>query len=136
MKAIAAALIAATLVAGGIILTRDGEDVKVTQPESQAIDNSETPQPETTAPLTEEEVAKHNSAEDCWTIIRGNAYDITPFISSHPGGDEILRACGVDATTLFETRTTESGEQVGSGTPHSSSAQSQLQQFELGPLEQ
>lgn len=86
--------------------------------------------------LTKAEVQKHNSSSDCWTIISGKVYNVTDFISRHPGGSEILRACGTDATTLFTTRHTESGEAVGSGTPHSSNAQSQLDQFLLGDLQQ
>lgn len=27
--------------------------------------------------LTGEEIAKHNSREDCWVIIHGKAYDVT-----------------------------------------------------------
>lgn len=86
--------------------------------------------------LTKEEVAKHSSANDCWIIIDGVVYDLTSFISRHPGGSEILRACGIDGTSLFKQRETSSGESIGSGTPHSSSAQSQLEQFKLGNLEQ
>jgi len=80
------------------------------------------------------EVSNHNQSNDCWTIIRGNVYDLTSFIARHPGGDEILRACGTDATTLFESRTSESGETIGSGTPHSASAQSQLESLKIGTL--
>lgn len=88
------------------------------------------------ATLTKAEVQKHNSSSDCWTIISGKVYNLTDFIARHPGGSEILRACGTDATTLFTTRHTESGEVVGSGTAHSNSAKSQLDQFLLGNLQQ
>src|SRR5690606_26722611 len=80
------------------------------------------------------EVSNHNQSIDCWTIIRGTVYDLTSFIARHPGGDEILRACGTDATTLFESRTSESGETIGSGTPPSASAQSQLESLKIGTL--
>ena len=59
------------------------------------------------------EVSKHNSRKDCWMLIRNKVYDVTRFISSHPGGSTILQGCGKDATHLFETRP------MGSGTPHS-----------------
>lgn len=92
--------------------------------------------PESTAStITKDEVATHNSEDDCWTIIDGMVYNITSYIPRHPGGDEILRACGTDGTTLFQTRTTEDGEKVGTGRPHSSSAEKMLEGFALGPLE-
>ncbi len=84
--------------------------------------------------ITMAEVGMHTSESDCWTVIEGSVYDITEYIPRHPGGEEILQACGVDGTTLFTTRTTEDGESVGSGEPHSSKAQSQLAQFKVGDL--
>jgi len=80
------------------------------------------------------EVAKHSSESDCWTMIDNKVYNVTSFISSHPGGEEILRACGKDATTLFKQRKTDSGEKVGSGTPHSEDAMSQLGKLQIGTL--
>lgn len=82
------------------------------------------------------EVQTHASEDDCWTVIDGVVYDITQYVASHPGGDEILRACGADGSSLFNSRKTEDGETVGSGTPHSSRAQSSLSQFEIGTLAQ
>ena len=89
---------------------------------------------ETASSFTATEVMQHNTADDCWTIIGGNVYDLTSFISQHPGGDEILRACGQDGSSLFNQRETETGEEVGSGTPHSSSARSQLERLKIGSL--
>lgn len=86
--------------------------------------------------LSTAEVKKHDNESDCWTIISGKVYDITKYVERHPGGKEILRACGADATTLFTQRKTVDGQSVGSGTPHSSSAEVQLQQFLLGDLQQ
>lgn len=80
------------------------------------------------------EVASHSSKTDCWTIISGQVYDLTEFINRHPGGDEILQACGTDATTLFLSRTTKDGRAVGSGTPHSQTAQEQLATLKIGAV--
>ncbi len=52
--------------------------------------------------FTMDEIAKHNSEESCWTIIRGEVYDLTDWISQHPGGpDKILSICGKDGTEAF-----------------------------------
>lgn len=36
------------------------------------------------------EIAKHNSEKSCWVIIHKKAYDVTEFLSNHPGGSEII----------------------------------------------
>lgn len=87
------------------------------------------------AKLTKTEVAQHNSANDCWTIIENKVYDISDYISRHPGGDVIVQTCGTDGTTLFTQRKTSDGQSVGSGTPHDSTAEDQLNNYLLGPLE-
>lgn len=51
---------------------------------------------------TADEVKKHASAGDCWTIIDGTVYDVTPFVNRHPGGSTAISAiCGGDGTSLF-----------------------------------
>lgn len=52
--------------------------------------------------LTGEEIAKHNSREDCWVIVNGRAYDVTEFLPEHPGGAKIiLKYAGKDATEEY-----------------------------------
>lgn len=87
-------------------------------------------------PITVEQVALHNSKTDCWTIVDGGVYDITSYVPRHPGGDEILRACGADGSSLFNSRTTSDGETVGSGEPHSNNASKQLESLKIGDLSQ
>lgn len=43
---------------------------------------------------SEAEVAKNNSKSSCWVSYKGIVYDVTSYISKHPGGDDILKACG------------------------------------------
>ena len=80
------------------------------------------------------EVATHNTKDDCWTIISSNVYDLTKYINRHPGGEEIVRACGQDATVLFTERRTSDGSSVGSGLSHSSTASEQLAGLKIGTL--
>ncbi len=55
------------------------------------------------ATYTAADVAMHASESSCYTIIRGNVYDVSAFVDKHPGGDKnILKTCGIDATSLFE----------------------------------
>ncbi|KAK1749100.1 cytochrome b5 heme-binding domain-containing protein [Skeletonema marinoi] len=59
--------------------------------------------------FTAADVAKHNTAEDCWLII-GNentggakVYDVTSYLDDHPGGAEVmLDVGGKDADEFFE----------------------------------
>lgn len=47
------------------------------------------------------EIAKHNKAEDAWVIIDGKVYDVTDFVDEHPGGNNILKNVGGDASKGF-----------------------------------
>jgi len=40
------------------------------------------------------QVAKHNKRDDAWIALFGYVYDVTDWISSHPGGDAILKGIG------------------------------------------
>ena len=52
---------------------------------------------------TMQEVAQHNSRDDCWIAIAGGVYDVTEFMSAHPGGAGMLKmVAGHDATQHFE----------------------------------
>jgi len=53
--------------------------------------------------LLMEEVAKHNTKEDCWVVLYGKAYDLTKFAKVHPGGSKLIfDSAGKDATALFD----------------------------------
>lgn len=53
--------------------------------------------------LTGDEIARHKSADSCWVVINGVAYDVTDFLPEHPGGAGIiLRYAGRDATAEYE----------------------------------
>ncbi|OLL22723.1 Cytochrome b2, mitochondrial [Neolecta irregularis DAH-3] len=53
--------------------------------------------------FTGAQVASHNCASDCWIIISSNVYNVTDFLSQHPGGAApILKYAGKDASVEFE----------------------------------
>jgi cytochrome b involved in lipid metabolism len=73
---------------------------------------------------TVSQVSKHNKKSDCWTSINEGVYNVTPWISQHPGGAEaILSLCGIDGSTAFNAQ-------------HSGQAQpeSELASFKVGTL--
>ncbi len=52
--------------------------------------------------FTMADVAAHTSTSSCYTVVEGNVYDLTNWISKHPGGkDAILGLCGKDGTVAF-----------------------------------
>jgi len=77
--------------------------------------------------LTPAEIAKHNTANDCWLLIRGKVYDVTSYLPYHPGGPQtIIQYCGQDATNAFATQ--------DKGKPHSPNAESLLASYYIGSL--
>lgn len=59
-------------------------------------------QPKSMGQYTAADVAKHADRSSCWTIVRGQVFDVTGAIDQHPGGaDKILGMCGKDATAQF-----------------------------------
>ncbi len=56
----------------------------------------------TTQSYTLDQVKKHNTATDCWAAINGGVYNLTDWVSQHPGGaDRITALCGTDASAAF-----------------------------------
>lgn len=49
-----------------------------------------------------QEVSFHNNKQSCWTVINNEVFDLTKWISNHPGGEKsILKLCGRDGTLDF-----------------------------------
>ena len=88
---------------------------------------SASPTPTTNSGLTKltlEEVKKHDSGTSCWSIVYENVFDLTKWITKHPGGAEKIRAiCGKDGTSSCER------QHVGDG-----KAANQLSAYFLGKL--
>ncbi|XP_022225362.2 cytochrome b5 [Drosophila obscura] len=73
--------------------------------------------------ITLEEVAQHDSFDDCWIVIYDRVYDVTLFLRDHPGGDDVIMDhAGRDATIAFH------------GTGHSRAAIEQMRKFLIGEL--
>ena len=54
------------------------------------------------AGYTMAQVKANKSAAKCWSVINGDVYDLTKWISAHPGGaGAILSLCGTDGTQDF-----------------------------------
>jgi cytochrome b involved in lipid metabolism len=55
--------------------------------------------------LTNSEIKKHNSRDDCWSIVNGKVYNLTSFVQQHPGGIELISSiCGIDGTAAFSSQ--------------------------------
>eukprot|EP00937_MAST-01D_sp_MAST-1D-sp2_P002675 g2675.t1 len=54
-------------------------------------------------PIAMAEVRRHSTEYDCWTVLRGKVYNITPYLHYHPGSkEELFRGAGRDCTELFD----------------------------------
>ncbi len=64
-----------------------------------------TPPPQTTTPKANTyslaDVAKHAKASDCWMVVDTGVFDVTAYVTRHPGGARIVQGCGKDATDMF-----------------------------------
>ncbi|MCE9644294.1 cytochrome b5 domain-containing protein [Candidatus Parcubacteria bacterium] len=68
---------------------KDGQPIGTT-----SVDTSKT--------YTLADVATHAAKESCWSAIDGGVYDLTAWISQHPGGERnILKICGKDGSAAF-----------------------------------
>jgi flavocytochrome c len=84
----------------GPVLSKNGDSSdpgKVSQPGKPA--QFKIPEKE----YTMEEVAKHNTKEDLWVVVKGVVMDVSDWLDEHPGGPQaIMNFMGRDATEEFE----------------------------------
>jgi cytochrome b involved in lipid metabolism len=101
--------------------TGDGISPVVITPTSSP---STSAQAQTAATYTMVQVQAANTASKCWSVISGKVYNLTSWISQHPGGSSaILGLCGKDGTAAF------SGQHGGQARPAS-----ELAGFYIGNL--
>jgi cytochrome b involved in lipid metabolism len=73
---------------------------------------------------TMDQVKANNTSASCWTVIDNYVYNLTNWISSHPGGPAAIRSlCGVDGTSSFKAQHA-----------NQSNPASRLSSYLLGPL--
>lgn len=52
--------------------------------------------------FTREEVFQHRKKNDCWIILSGEVYDVTSWLSKHPGGTRLLLHYGGEDATVSQ----------------------------------
>ncbi len=95
---------------------------------SASVTPSATPTPTpTAAPIvgyTMAQVKANNTAKSCWTAIDGFVYDLTKWISAHPGGSgAILFLCGTDGSNAYKAQHEQQARPAV-----------RLESYKLGPL--
>lgn len=76
---------------------------------------------------TPQQVHTHNKEKDIWVIMNGGVYDVTTFLPSHPGGEDIvMEYAGQDITEVFKSAKVHQ---------HSANAADMLKQTKIGVLE-
>ncbi|KAI9909143.1 hypothetical protein PsorP6_014636 [Peronosclerospora sorghi] len=55
--------------------------------------------------ISMEEVTRHNTETDCWSVLDGKVYNMTPYLKFHPGGiADLMLSAGGDCTDLFNEK--------------------------------
>ena len=109
-----------------------GEVIRGTRPTptpTPSISATPTPTPTPTPTVSKSgytmaDVKKANTRAKCWSAINGNVYDLTAWISAHPGGAAVITfLCGTDGTNAFKAQHDQQNRPAMS-----------LSQYLLGPL--
>ncbi len=82
---------------------QETEDAVVTTPSTAPTSTPTAPTGNTTkGTYTMADIQTHNTPSDCWSAIGGDVYDLTSWVSRHPGGEKkIIGLCGTDGTTAY-----------------------------------
>ena len=76
-----------------------------------------------------EDIAAHNTLDDCWMAMEGKVYDFTEYIPKHPTPPAIMEAwCGKEATEGMRTK--------GYGRDHSEAAWQMAEAYLIGMLKE
>lgn len=87
-------------IAGAAVIVYSGRPAGNTPP---ADNNPASSSQDADGSYTPAEVESHATVNDCWATINGEVYDLTSWVSRHPGGAQaITRLCGTDGTAAFD----------------------------------
>ncbi len=78
----------------------------------------------TSVGYTVEQVAKHNTQEDCWVILNGMVLNLTGFEKDHPGKIAFVKYAGTDVTEIMT--------KIHKGQGHSAEAYEWAKKFQIG----
>eukprot|EP01126_Amoeba_proteus_P005647 TRINITY_DN1191_c0_g1_i2.p1 TRINITY_DN1191_c0_g1~~TRINITY_DN1191_c0_g1_i2.p1 ORF type:complete len:227 (+),score=40.82 TRINITY_DN1191_c0_g1_i2:374-1054(+) len=79
-----------------------------------------------------EEISRHNTREDCWIVVDDKVYDVTNFVSTHPGGPVILKNAGGDSSEGFHS--VEAHTRISMENPNYSTAEIQKSSYLVGAV--
>ncbi len=77
---------------------------------------------------TMEEVAQHNTPDDCWMVFENSVYDFSEYLPDHDKFMDIREWCGLDMTQDFK-------DKAGIGRDHREGTYELLEQYKIGELE-
>ena len=78
---------------------------KATNSNSKSSQSQSNSNSEASIALSSAEVSKHNSVNDCWSVVNNQVYNLTSYVNSHPGGvRNIEQICGKDGSVLFKNQ--------------------------------
>ena len=99
------ALVALTILLGGALLF--GLLWRSRASNAEPIAGLDTNNSSSSRLISRKEVAKHDSADDLWIILKNQqshklaVYDVTAYVEEHPGGQAILNNAGRDSSKGF-----------------------------------
>lgn len=92
---------------------------------SRLTPSSQPPGPQMARRISLDDVARHNTPDNCWMAINGQVYDVTGYLPEHPSRPSIiLQWCGREASEAYRTKTKER--------PHSPNADRLLSDYWIG----
>lgn len=78
------------------------------------------------------QVSAHNSINDCWVAYGGKVYNVTSYVTSHPGGADVFNSqtCGGDITNYLNGTLSSAGKEKR----HSQNAYNLLASYYIADL--